>query len=196
MKDYKNNPQALFDDLGKSESIELEWALTHLYEELYYPVRDYIKKNSGSEEDARSILTEGLTVLHYKRRQGKLENKNLYGMLMKICQFKWLNVLNRTKKLVLVVDEEESSVQRVMTDTLDASDNVLERENLFACIREKLQRLRDKKREIVMDKYFGELSIKEIAEKYKTTVGNITNILFRTRAELRALIIDCPGLAI
>ena len=78
---------------NKSKIIE------YLYKESFFPVRQLVINNGGSDEDAEDIVNDGLTVLFNKCRNGELKLFcTLTTFLYAICKHLWLQKLDKKRR--------------------------------------------------------------------------------------------------
>lgn len=192
MVDYKNNFKLLFEHLGEqNDSPLLRQTLLHLHNEVYSNLRDYILRNSGTEADTRAIINQGLETLYDKRQQHTLKEGNLYGMLMQVCRYKWLDVLReRKKKNTVGIEEYTLQIEQEQAISIDVID--LDREARHALVRKKLNRLGEPKRSILLDQIYAGFSIKDLAIKYNNSENYTKQLLYRARNELRKKLLACP----
>jgi len=82
---------------GNSDLAE-DKVISQLYSDLYPPIKNYVLKNNGTDEDAKDLFQDGiLVVLNIIRKNESLIDKNLGLFLFKVCKFKWLNELKKKK---------------------------------------------------------------------------------------------------
>ena len=104
--------------------------MKHLYVTYYPMVRDLIRKNGGTDEDASDIFQEGMVVVFEKTQDKNFSwSSTLKTYLYAVCRNKWLMQLRkkRTSNTINLPDDFEiAGDQNVQKDILDH-----ERKNLM-----------------------------------------------------------------
>lgn len=82
--------------------------LHYLYDHYYAMIRNFVLKNSGTNDDASDLFQEGLIVIFENTHQENLELKSsLRTYFYAVCRNKWLMVLRKRKNSPqMVVDTE------------------------------------------------------------------------------------------
>ncbi|MFW6370591.1 MAG: RNA polymerase sigma factor, partial [Bacteroidota bacterium] len=73
--------------------------LQFIYKQFYYKVNMFIKKNSGTEDDANDVFQEAIIVIYRKLKESDLmfETSSFQGYLFSVCRFLWLKQLEQRK---------------------------------------------------------------------------------------------------
>ncbi len=73
--------------------------LQYIYKQYYYKVNYFIKRNSGSEDDANDIFQEAIIVIYRKIKENDLvfETSSFQGYLFSVCRFLWLKQLEKRR---------------------------------------------------------------------------------------------------
>ncbi len=73
--------------------------LQFTYKQFFYKVTNFIRNNSGSDEDARDIFQEAIIVIYRKLKEDNkaLENRSFQLYLFSVCRFLWLRQLKKRK---------------------------------------------------------------------------------------------------
>jgi RNA polymerase sigma factor (sigma-70 family) len=73
--------------------------LQYIYKQYYYKVNYFIKKNSGSEDDANDVFQEAIIVIYRKIKENDLvfEASSFQGYLFSVCRFLWLKELEKRR---------------------------------------------------------------------------------------------------
>jgi len=73
--------------------------LQYIYKQYYYKVNFFIKKNSGSEDDANDVFQEAIIVIYRKIKENDLvfEASSFQGYLFSVCRFLWLKELEKRR---------------------------------------------------------------------------------------------------
>lgn len=115
-------------------------------------VKQYIKTNNGSAEDAKDIFQDALVILYKKiNEETFILSVSIKTYLQAIVRNLWLQELRRRKKLP----------ESVMTE--DIEDVIKEEEHGFKIATAAFNLLGEKCRELLMLFYFGKKSFREIA---------------------------------
>ena len=67
----------------------------YIYKQFYYKVNMFIKKNSGTEDDANDVFQEAIIIIYRKLKESDLmfETSSFQGYLFSVCRFLWLKQL-------------------------------------------------------------------------------------------------------
>ena len=73
--------------------------LQYIYKQFYYKVNMFIKKNSGTEDDANDVFQEAIIVIYRKLKESDLvfETSSFQGYLFSVCRFLWLKQLEQRR---------------------------------------------------------------------------------------------------
>ena len=106
-----------------------------MYTTVYPKIRAYIKKNSGTNDDALDIFQDAIVVLCKQIKQDKYNrNEQVDGFLYTVARKLWINKAKTDKRIIhtdeLIDNREEQ----------DFSDNIItkEREQIVSVIIDKL----------------------------------------------------------
>ena len=129
----KYSDSDLIDGIRKQDSK----ILTYLYDAYYEVVRDHLRKNSGSDDDAYDVLQETIVIL-YKQVTGDEFNltSDLRGYFFGIARNVW-NMQLRYRSRLTSLEVEPAD----MADTDDITDVIMERivTRSFAMLKEDCQ---------------------------------------------------------
>ncbi len=130
-----------------------ESAMDYLYKKYYRMMLKLVKKNSGTEDEARDVYQDALIVFWQKARKKEFVlTSRISTYLYSVCNNLWLKELERKSRL-----SHESSDGSVVHDH-DRSEKV---KAVRACIEE----LGDTCKKVLSYYYFDGMSMKIIAEK-------------------------------
>lgn len=94
--------------------------IRYIYKNSYRPVRHLVKRNSGSEEDARDIFQDSLVVLYRKLKAGSLKlSCSVSTFIYSVARLLWLKELKTRGKENISIDDydgwvdEESNIIRI-----------------------------------------------------------------------------------
>jgi RNA polymerase sigma factor (sigma-70 family) len=166
--DKKNShPDQLYIDglLQNNSSI-----IDSIYKKFVPKVKNYIRTNSGNEDDAQDIIQEVLITIYNQAKTNGLKLTcpfDAYFFLL--CKRRWLNELKKTSnKEVTLQDENVSTDESVQEMTLQ-TEVFDEKQSLFD---EMFQKLGEKCQE-VLKLSFVTKTMEEVAEKLNVTYGYV-----------------------
>lgn len=69
--------------------------LQYIYKQYYYKVNMFVKRNSGTEDDANDVFQEAIIVIYRKLKESDLMfgTSSFQGYLFSVCRFLWLKQL-------------------------------------------------------------------------------------------------------
>jgi RNA polymerase sigma factor (sigma-70 family) len=75
--------------------------IAHLYDEVFPTVQRYIKKNNGIADDAYDVFQDALVYFYKQVVTDAFDSKyTVYGYLFRLAINRWINKLNKDKKMV------------------------------------------------------------------------------------------------
>jgi RNA polymerase sigma factor (sigma-70 family) len=154
VKNIPSDPELLDGIRNRERAI-----LVYVYEQFYPMIREFILKNSGTEEDARDIFQEGLVVIFEKLKAGQIELTSRFKtFLYAICRNKWLMVLRKRRTgPQLVVDTQ------LLEENQPASTEDLAKHQQYQLYRMHFKKLSDDCRKL-LNNFLKGYSLKEIGE--------------------------------
>lgn len=82
---------------------------------LRHRVIQFVKANSGNEQDGQDMFHEGIIVLDRNLRTGKFRGESsLDGYLYSICRFQWMNQIRKNTRVDL--QEDNTQLDETVTD--------------------------------------------------------------------------------
>lgn len=178
VKTYQRSHAEWVEGLRRNDPLTLQ----DLYTAHFPTVRQYVMRNNGSQDDARDIFQEALTVLWLKAKDGLVRSNGdtgLGGYLFQVARNKWLDTLRTPahKRMHMVVDDH--------TPLRSAEpDHGLE---------ERIRRLRtvyaklDERCRTVLDLFYHEhRDLATIAKQMKVEEESIRTIKYRCMMKLRS----------
>lgn len=133
-----------------------------LYDKNLPSIANHVRKNSGTNTEAESILWEAITILWEKIVQNRFELRNgvtVSTYLFSICVNLWRKELRRIGKYT----------QKEFADPIDDADYNEENERIYTnrqkVIMDCLSKMGDKCRQVLQLYYFNRLSMADIAKK-------------------------------
>lgn len=121
--------------------------IDEIYKRFAPKVIGYVKKNSGTESQARDIVQEGiLTIYDQAKIKGLTLSCPFDAYFFLICKRKWLNTLKKTGPARVTINEEITSRDAELQQQADQTSQFEAQSNLFHT---KLAALGEKCREII-----------------------------------------------
>lgn len=168
------------DILGKIRAQDRK-TLTDIYKEVYPMVKHHILKNNGSEDDAQDIFQDAFYVLIKKCEDAEFElTSKISTFIVGVARNLWLKKLSQ-KSIDLKKYQNEKEFEGI---TEDDSQMVLANKRMKACI----EALGEPCKTIIVEFYFLQTSMKEIAEKlHYTNANNAKNQKYKCFKRLKKL---------
>lgn len=130
-----------------------ESSLDYLYQKYYRMMINMIIKNSGTEDEAKDIYQDALTVFWQKAASGNLVlTSKISTYLYSICQNLWRKELDRKRRLS---SEEKEGVEEMDFD----------QEERIKAVRDCIDDLNETCQKVLMYYYFDGLSMNDIADQ-------------------------------
>lgn len=140
---------------GKEE----DECLDYLYKDNYNMIVNYIKTNSGDEEDAKEFFQESIIVFYERVKNGEYTlDAKISTYLFEVVKRKWMNELKRRKRI------HEHAISNTSLEMEDQLDSVLIQKEKKQKVMQFINALHPTCRKILLYFYFQELSMKRIAE--------------------------------
>lgn len=160
--------------------------LKKIYRESLPEVVKYVKRNSGTLDDAKDVFQEGILVIFRKARQGNLQlTSTFHVFLFSICKRVWLKKLRGKNKKVVPLDEVlEFSVEE------DLEEAFLKTKR-WALFNKKFMDLAEECRKVLQLLFNGE-SGKVIADKMGYTEDYAKRKKYKCKQRLAEMIKSDP----
>ncbi len=137
---------------GKDES-----AIQILYKECFGKIRDFIRKNSGSQEDAEDIFQDAVLILYKQIKQGRLgDGVEFRGYLFTVARNLWINKAKRERRIFHLPEGFQLSSQEKLPLLNKEREEFIR--YVFAKVGERCREL------LTLTVYFDH-SMKEVCEK-------------------------------
>ena len=89
---------------------ELAWKL--IYKNDYPAIRDFIRKNHGSESDATDIFQDGLMIFYRNLYNGTFrEEATIKTYIFRVCRNLWLKELQKRQKQLVLSNEVAANAE-------------------------------------------------------------------------------------
>ena len=154
MSNNPTDPQILDGIRNRDRTI-----LTHVYEHYFPMIREFIIKNSGTEEDARDIFQESLVVIFEKLKTDDVKLSSRFTTYFyAICRNKWLMVLRRNRTgPKMVVDTQ------LVEENHPVTSSELGKHEQYQLYRQHFKSLSDDCKKL-LNYFFSGHSLREIGE--------------------------------
>lgn len=189
IKATKQEEQALLEGIAKSE----REAMRQVYHQYLPEIRAFIRRNSGTEDDASDLFQEAVIVLYRKLQTGDFHLTSTLGAyLISICRNQWYDRLKRHsyKKELRMEVIEKYDYEDPDQDTIAAIQEST-RKSVF---QKAFLKLGDSCQKI-LSLFFQKIPMKEIAVQLDTTEGYVKKRKSVCRDQLFTLIQNDPAYA-
>ena len=179
---YNSNESIISGLISYDDSV-----LHYLYKEFFLMIRNLVVTNSGSEDDAKDILQEGLIVLYEKAKNNELDlSCTIKTYLYSVCRNLWLKELRK--------GERQVSFNEIHNETIPVIDETEDQENLTKQqkILEKLiHQIGESCKQILIYFYYENLSMNGIADKMGyTNAGNAKTQKYKCLKKLQKMALE------
>ena len=159
--------------------------LKHLYAEGFDTVRQYVLRNSGSEDDVHDIYQEAFlaTWRNLQLLRFSPQNRQAFGAyLLRIAKNKWIDELRKRKS------SRKSLQIYPESDEKDRYDD--EVDEYIDAVRRNYGKLGERCKELLERFYFREQRLREIAAHFGWSEASAKNNKYRCLKELRESVIN------
>lgn len=156
--------------------------LQKIYEQSLPEVIRYVKKNSGTLDDAKDVFQEGIMVIFKKVKEDRLVlTTSFHAFLFMVCKRIWLKKLKRKGYKEVPFEEDwEFSIEEDLEETFLHSQKWALFNRKFAALTAECQQ--------VLKMLFNGISSKEIAEKMGYTEDYAKRKKYKCKLSLADLI--------
>ncbi|MEM7037240.1 MAG: sigma-70 family RNA polymerase sigma factor, partial [Bacteroidota bacterium] len=135
--------------------------LKHLYASFFPRIGNFIKSNSGTEEDARDIFQDAVMVVFEKSRTPSFKlSSSLFTFLYSVCRNLWLKKLRKKDRQGVTLEQDLVSID----DPVEMEASELTRHAQYQLYRKKFRELGDQCRQLMQLSLEGK-RMREIVEK-------------------------------
>ena len=141
-----------------------------IYKKFVPKVKNYIRTNSGSDDEAQDVIQEVLITIYNQAKTKGLELScpfDAYFFLL--CKRRWLNEIKKSSNKEVTLKDETVSINESVQEMTFQTETFDERQSLFD---EMFQRLGEKCQE-VLKLSFVTKTMEEVAEKLNVTYGYV-----------------------
>ena len=167
MVDKNLHPDQIYiDGLVQNNSSVIQ----SIYKKFVPKVKNYIRTNSGSDDEAQDIIQEVLIALY---NQAKIKGLELTcpfdAYFFLLCKRRWLNELKKSSNKEVTLMDENVSIDESVQEMTFQTEAFDEKQSLFD---EMFQKLGEKCQE-VLKLSFVTKTMEEVAEKLNVTYGYV-----------------------
>jgi len=133
--------------------------LRYIYKKYFETVKNFVRKNNGSDDDAQDIFQESIIILFKKIEENSLElTCSLGTFLFSICRLLWLKQLEKRR-----IRNEDASADDDLEELLGASGSNFELNDEYKLYQEHFSRL-PKDCQRVLRLFLEKVPLKEVAD--------------------------------
>ncbi|WP_369048560.1 RNA polymerase sigma factor [Tenacibaculum sp. UWU-22] len=180
----KNTLQQQIDKAKKGDQTAFKFLLDTYWSSVYY----YQLKKVNNDEDAEDIAIETFSKAFDKINT--FNNQYQFNTwLIAISKNVYIDFLRKKKSSISVdiTKNEEKEVYHIIDDGPSPEDKIITKQNLAKLLRD-IKKLKPKYQEVIILRYFQELSYKEISSQINEPINNVKVKLLRAKKLLAAII--------
>lgn len=141
-----------------------------IYKNFAPKVKNYIRNNSGDDDDAQDVIQEVLITIYNQAKTNGLQLTcpfDAYFFLL--CKRRWLNELKKSSNKEVTISEDKVSIDEPVQDMVSQTEVFDEKQSLFD---EMFQKLGEKCQELLKLSFVTK-TMEEVAEKLNVTYGYV-----------------------
>lgn len=160
-----------------------------IYKRFVPKVLNYVKQNSGSEQEARDIIQEVMvTIFNQASEKGLQLTCPFDAYFFLLCKRKWLNELKKSSRKQVTIDEQRVSIYDEAAELAHETSVFTDRQALYAKMFKKLaQGCKD-----IITASFEISSMEEVAKHLGVTYAYARKKKSNCIGELTKMIQDSP----
>ena len=167
MDEKKLHPDQVYIDglLQNNSSI-----INAIYKKYVPKVKNYIRTNSGDDDEAQDVIQEVLITIYNQARTSGLQLTcpfDAYFFLL--CKRRWLNELKKSSNKEVTLQDENVSIEESVQEMTSQTEVFDDKQSLFD---EMFQKLGEKCQE-VLKLSFVTKTMEEVAEKLNVSYGYV-----------------------
>lgn len=179
----------ILGDKRKKEEVHSYKILFEMYKSKVYRIAYYIVKN---EQDAKDILQEAFTIAYIEKDTLRDLSKFESWICTIACNLA-KDKYNKRKKEILTDDYEKVIPLSIETEFVELPEDFLEKKELKSKIREHINNLDSRYREVIVNYYYLELTYEEISKVLSISVGTVKSRIFRAKNIIKDYILKDNG---
>ncbi len=141
-----------------------------IYKKFVPKVKNYIRMNSGDDDDAQDVIQEVLIAMY---NQAKINGLQLTcpfdAYFFLLCKRRWLNELKRSPNKKVTISDDTVSIDESVQEMVSQTEVFDEKQSLFD---EMFQKLGEKCQELLKLSFVTK-TMEEVAEKLNVTYGYV-----------------------
>ena len=161
-------------------------AISAIYEQYFPRVEKYIRRNTGSTEEAMDVFQDALMVIYHKAQTPGFELRSKFFTYMyAVCRNLWLDKLKKKRRTEVMSEQQE-----LLTDDASVESDIMEsgRRNLyqqkFLLLSADCQKL--------LKMFFDGQSMRSIGAYFQTSENYIRKKKYKCKERLQKLIVEDP----
>lgn len=186
MTETKLHPDQLYiDGLVQNNSAVIQ----SIYKKFVPKIKNYIRTNSGSDDEAQDIIQETLITIYTQAKTKGLQLScpfDAYFFLL--CKRRWLNEIKKVSNKEVTLKDENVSIDESVQEMASQTETFDEKQSLFD---EMFQKLGEKCQE-VLKLSFVTKTMEEVAEKLNVTYGYVRKKKSLCTGQLTEMIQQSP----
>ena len=186
MPEKNTHPDQLYiDGLLENNSSSIET----IYKKFVPKVKNYIRTNSGNDDDAQDVIQEVLITIYNQAKTNGLQLTcpfDAYFFLL--CKRRWLNELKKASNKEVTLMDENVSIDESVQEMASQTEFFDDKQSLFD---EMFQKLGEKCQE-VLKLSFVTKTMEEVAEKLNVTYGYVRKKKSLCTGQLTEMIQQSP----
>ncbi len=186
-ENYENMP----DEQLVRLSLENQDCFYYLIKRYEPKILRYIKRITNiSKEESEDILQE-IFVKVYRNLNGFNQKLKFSSWIYRIAHNEIINQYRKNKSYSSMIslnieDDDVNNMAGLFRDSFDIQDNYISRENTEK-VREALEELPDKYREILILRYFEDQSYDEISDILRKPAGTVATLINRAKSNFKKI---------
>ena len=196
MSEKKLHPDQMYiDGLVQNNSAVIQ----SIYKKFVPKVKNYIRNNSGDDDEAQDVIQEVLITIYNQATRGVAERNGVKtnglqltcpfdAYFFLLCKRRWLNELKKSSNKEVTLKDDNVSIDESVQEMTFQTEVFDEKQSLFD---EMFQKLGEKCRE-VLQLSFVLKTMEEVAEKLNVTYGYVRKKKSLCTGQLTEMIQQSP----
>ena len=176
---YKHLTDEKLVEIVREKNTELFGEIVQRYQNKIY---SYIKRLINSREDAEDV-TQEVFIKVYKNLYGFDIKKKFSPWIYRIAHNEAVNYIKKKSYFKILSIDQNEFLKNTMTQTEDLIEKIIKNENSRK-LRELLDKLSFKYKEVLVLKYYEEKSYEEISDIIRKPVNTVGTMINRAKSQL------------
>lgn len=160
--------------------------INDVWEQLYKPLRNYIRRRVKSEQDTDDILQEAFIKIHNNIESLKDDNK-IHAWIYQITRNAIVDYYRKYEKSLQFVELPENLTSEIEED-LSLNGEISN------CLKPMIDTLPEEYKQAIILTEFGNLTQKELSNRMGLSVPGAKSRVQRARKKLKEILLDCCSL--